>query len=81
MIVIFAAVLISREHIPVKMEIMSEYIFLYDPLLNCLWQGHVVRQADESTTVKTSCNNLPVTPNYQNLFAIDYCFWIEYHLT
>ena len=32
------SMLTSRENIPVQMELMSEYIFLYDPLLNCLWQ-------------------------------------------
>ena len=32
------SMLTSRENIPVQMQIMSEYIFLYDPLLNCLWQ-------------------------------------------
>ena len=33
---LYCSMLTTRENIPVQMEIMSEYIFLYDPLLNCL---------------------------------------------
>ena len=64
------SMLTSREIILVQMQIISEYIFLYENLLNCFWHP------DWSTTLKTPCNNPPVTPTYENLFVIGYCFWI-----
>jgi len=63
------SMLISRENKPVQMQIMSEYIFIYETLLNFLRQPpkwYLVWQADGSTTPKTPYNNPPVTSNYQN---------------
>ena len=79
------SMLTSRENIPIQMQFMSDYIFIYNILLNCLWQPPPPRVARGLTdwwinNTEMPCNNLPITPNYQNLFAIDYCFWMDYHL-